>query len=774
VRPRLPMATDTDVTDKALAAGARSPASALRGAWGIELAWLVATMALSLLVAAVVLRLWDAQLHIPIVADGDGLLNVTVVKGMIQHGWYLHNSSVGAPYGEHLNDFSGFDADTLQFLFLRILAFGTSDPAALVNVYYILGYPMVAGAAYAALRGFGISRPNALVTAVVFAALPYHFLRAEGHLFLGNYFAVPAAGWLTVRTLLGQPLAVRHDTGGRVRRWLTPVTIGTALAVIACGGSTLYYAVFAILLVGSAVIVRVVAGRGWRPGVPGVVVAVAIGVVLVLNLLPGLTYEAAHGHNPAVASRSAAESETYSGSLTQTVMPIPGHRIPALARLQAKFQGATTTHGEVGMQIGIVLSLSLFGLLIALLARSVRAERAITPRSRLVGAAAVALLLAILFDTYGGLGSLIANLISPQIRAWNRLTPFIAFFAVVGLAAALDAMAGRVRERAGAAWRGVATVLPIAVAVVVGLVAIWDMTTPGFVPLYKATAASWRSDQRFVTTLEHTLPHGAMVLQLPFHAFPEATGEGTMIDYDEFRGYVHSTDLRWSYGAMKGRPEDWTSAARDAPLSSVLPAAVAAGFVGVYVDQNGYADKGVAIRAQLQKLLGVDAPTDVSEDGRLVYYDASKLASQEQAQLTPPQRTALAETLLKPIAVTYGGGLGPVESDATSNWNWVGLSGSMTIVNSRGAPRKMVLSTDAASTAQSVLRITAPGRPVKVVRFPHVKTPVKIRFTAPAGTSTVALSVDGPDISGADPRDLRAQLFSLHVGEDVTVPRVRP
>ena len=29
-----------------------------------------------------------------------------------------------------------------------------------------------------------------------------------------------------------------------------------------------------------------------------------------------------------------------------------------------------------------------------------------------------------------------------------------------------------------------------------------------------------------------------------------------MVDYDQVRPYLHSDDLRWSYGAMKGRPED--------------------------------------------------------------------------------------------------------------------------------------------------------------------------------------------------------------------------
>ena len=49
---------------------------------------------------------------------------------------------------------------------------------------------------------------------------------------------------------------------------------------------------------------------------------------------------------------------------------------------------------------------------------------------------------------------------------------------------------------------------------------------------------------------------GAMVFQLPYRRFPETQPLARMADYDLMRGYLHSDDLRWSYGFMKGRPGD--------------------------------------------------------------------------------------------------------------------------------------------------------------------------------------------------------------------------
>jgi stage III sporulation protein AD len=73
-------------------------------------------------------------------------------------------------------------------------------------------------------REAGFPLSSLAVGGVLFALVPYHFYRAEGHLMLSAYYAVPLGAYLAVRCARGEPLWV-----GR-RRW------GTAAlcAVIAC------------------------------------------------------------------------------------------------------------------------------------------------------------------------------------------------------------------------------------------------------------------------------------------------------------------------------------------------------------------------------------------------------------------------------------------------------------------------------------------------------------------------------------------------------------
>ena len=61
----------------------------------------------------------------------------------------------------------------------------------------------------------------------------------------------------------------------------------------------------------------------------------------------------------------------------------------------------------------------------------------------------------VFLGTIGGLGSLFALLISPDIRAWNRVSPFLVFFALAGVGVAADAIVRRAGKRLGTRTAGV-------------------------------------------------------------------------------------------------------------------------------------------------------------------------------------------------------------------------------------------------------------------------------------------------------------------------------
>jgi phosphoglycerol transferase len=214
-------------------------------------------------------------------------------------------------------------------------------------------------------------------------------------------------------------------------------------------------------------------------------------------------------------------------------------------------------------------------------------------------------LIAVLFATFGGLAILLALCFGGLLRSNNRISIFIAFFALLALADA----AGRCFQ--GSRRRNVIGVGVIAAVVVLGIL---DQTTSGFVPNYAADKAIFASDRQFVGQIEASLPVGAMVFQLPYIPFPEAVVE----DYQLFRGYLHSRELRWSYGSMRGTTADqWARMIAQLAPEEMVKGLKEQKFAGIYIDRKQMPEGG-DFEARLAGVLGV-API-VSSDRRLAFY----------------------------------------------------------------------------------------------------------------------------------------------------------
>jgi hypothetical protein len=546
--------------------------------------------------SALVLRPWRGSLDVPYVYLGDANLNESWIKGILDHGWYWHNSDLGAPGGQQLFDYPVLSGDPLNVLVLKVLGLFSSDPAVVMNLFFLFTFPLVGVAAYLVLRRLTLSAPVAIALAVLYSLMPYHFVRGEAHLLLSAYYVVPLGAYLVLCVLQDRPLLA----GRRV-------LVGTLAlcAVIALASGSYYYSAFTIVLVAAAAVLRAVALRSRRPLLEGGAVVGAILAVSLVTLLPSFVYWAKHGTNSGVAHRHTFESELYALKFAQLVLPIEHHRIGALAHARSTYDSwFPATEASTSTPLGIVATVGLLWLLaVALVQLAAPGTRLV---SRLAGSAAVASVLAVLFAWIGGLGVFVAA-VEPQIRAWNRLSIFIGFFALLAVGLLLERVLGLMRPLLGA--------LVLCGVLAVGIL---DQTSSTYEPAYRALAADYRSDDDFVDAIESRLPAGAMMLQLPYIRFPEAPPVQRMVDYDLMRGYLHSDDLRWTYGHVKGRDDDPNLAIADEAVPELVRDAKAAGFAGIYVDRFGYADSAASLEQQLTATTG-QAPL-VSPNGRLSFF----------------------------------------------------------------------------------------------------------------------------------------------------------
>jgi hypothetical protein len=693
--------------------------------------WVLATALVATVVAALDLKLWKMHGHVPIFgASGDGAYYLATVKDVVEHGWFWHNPDLGAPFGQANYDFAAPFGDVVHYVIVEVLARVLGDPVLVFNAFFLLCFPLIAVVAYAVMRDLGAAPVAALVGGVLFAFVPYHMLRNQSHLFLTAYYSIPLAVWLAVSLAEGRQLLDR----AKGRR-----TLLVAAACFVVGAASNYYAVFAMIVLLTVVPVAAIARRSPRIALRGLAVTALVAATFTLCHSPAIVYPLVHGANDTVAQRKPAESELFGLKLAYMVIPRPQHRVAFMARRGEVYARNTPLFAE-GFEpsLGTVATLGLIAAIIVLLSTGLGAAAASVRRTRIAAAGAVALA-SFVVGTIGGISALIAYELTPQVRAWNRLSLVIAFASLLAVALLLTALGDRLRARGRPAW------LLGVLAATVGVIGILDQTSPLDAPNYAAVAAAWKIDGDFAATMQHRFPAGTQVLQLPYMSYPENGPVLGVADYDLFKGYLHSTGLRWTYGAVRGRPSDWLAQHQDLAPDQLAACAAAAGFGAVYVDRAGYPDGGAAVTAALQKLAG-PGTSGGSTDGRLEFFDLRPAAARLARSTSAAQRAQISDALLYPVMVGYGDGFSYQEAAGTTIYRWAGPDARVTFDNPLHGTRTVTYSAQlfGGGPGPSTVTLALPDGTRRAIRVDATGRPVRLRLRLRHGDATLRLRTAGP------------------------------
>ncbi len=686
--------------------------------------------------AAWALQLWQADLFVPFDYEGDGLLNIMIVKTIIEKGWYLQTDALGAPAGMMLYDYPA--GDNLVCAMIKGMSLFTSDPVLLTNLFFLLTFPLVAVTALFTGRQLGLSAAPAVLISFLYALLPYHFWRGTTHLYFSAYFLVPPAILITWWASSGNLL--RH-------RWRVWFSLGTCVLL---GCNMAYYPFFACFFFVLAAIMAW-RRRDRRHALMASVLIAVTSAVLVLNLGPNILYAYKYGA-PASGRRYSYESEIAGLKIAQLLLPVTGHRIPALARLKANYDATHPLVNENdwvslgfvgGLGFLILVGWALFIRHPSPLAMGDSLGTSSEPPLQesfglLIEHLSVFNVAAVILATIGGFSALFAVLVTPQIRAFNRISTFIAYFSLLTVALGLEWFARRkVRTRAAAVGFGVALAA-------LGGIGLLDQTGANAQRNWHELKSKFVSDRRFFSEVQADLPAGAMVFELPYAPFPEyGAAINQMIEYSPFRPYLHTHGLRWSYGVIKGRSGDlWTRNTAAQPPEQMLATLRRAGFSAIFLDRSGYADRGAALEAQLQGLLGNHPRSD--SQGRFSFFKFPAAAG----------GPAPALVRLPLVPPEWSGGFYSLETsaDGKNNWRWCASSGEVRFSNETSTDRQVRLTALLKSSTEKPvkLHIHGDGPDESLVINPAGAAFSKVVVLRP-GITTLRFSCDGvpiPNLTG--------------------------
>lgn len=100
-------------------------------------------------------------------------------------------------------------------------------------------------------------------------------------------------------------------------------------------------------------------------------------------------------------------------------------------------------------------------------------------------------------------------------------------------------------------------------------------------------------DRVFSESLEDKLPINSMVFQYPIMLFPEVPPIEKMSDYQNFRPYLFTKNLRYSYGTNKGRFDSvFQSKLSNLKFEELISEIEGYGFSAIVLNKNGMADFG--------------------------------------------------------------------------------------------------------------------------------------------------------------------------------------
>lgn len=519
--------------------------------------------------------------HFPLVYQSDALSVSALIKTILETGWYLHNNALAAPGVYDLTQYPF--VDLINLLFIKLLTLFSHNYIIILNIFYLCSFPLTAVASLFVFRYYGLTRVFALVASLLFTFLPYHFLRGENHLFLSMYFVVPLYLWISLNIFASQAFSFK-------------LAVLVSVFSACCG---FYYAFFGAFFILMSGILAAVDKRVFRPFMQAIMLVSIIFCTIIINIAPSL-FAKTQDSQSVMIHRSPVDAEIYGLKIMQMLLPVDGHTMAGFNKAKAHYNKKAPLVNENHMaSLGVIASLGFLTLLILLFIPRFAVNSYLFLLSRLT-------VFAVLLGTIGGLGAVFAYAISPMIRSYNRISVFIAFFSLCAFFLVLQ-------KYLKPKWHMLLAVFLL----IIGLLDEIPLHDKLFA--FAETKKQFTQDQLFIASIEAQVVPQSLIFQLPVMGFPESMPVYNMHDHDPLRGYLHSHQLKWSYGAFAGStPAKWQTEVSQLAVSQMLSALKAAGFAGIYIDRYGYPDQAQKLVTELHQTLSKEPL--ISANTRFVFF----------------------------------------------------------------------------------------------------------------------------------------------------------
>jgi phosphoglycerol transferase len=692
-------------------------------------------IALTGLAIAAVFKPWLRDWTAPFNYEGDTIFNLILIKSIANSGWTWFLPDLSAPM-------AGFNAIafpqniSLSWSMMKVISLFTKEPGQILNFFWLGSIVLTSLSCHIALRILKLPYWLALPLATLYALLPYALMRNTAHISL-TFMFVPIIGAYAIAIMSGLSLA-KSDANHGVYFW-PPLLWASCVAI---GLDYIYTAYFSCFFLVTAAFLASLDQRSSVPFKRIVApLCIMIGFTLV-NLAPTIWIWMQEGVPPNMGYKSYSDVETY-GLKIRHLLSSPAllELVPAMGKLQFPLENENKSAmlGALG-SLGFVAAI-LYGLV----GRSMD--------SRLLWSAGVLTIAGTLLGTIGGFGAMLSFLLGPDIRAYNRVSPFLAFFSFFVLGHLIFWLQGKIKRKLAPlqiAPRFINGAFIIALtALFVGALIDQSYAVKPLLHRYASDHRQAQEERLFIQAIEDRFPQLTHFYQLPETPFPVDAGTQKMGPYDHGRPYLWSRQLKWSWPNFSIQGQMWLHQIGGMGSDSFLQNLADSGFNAIWLDRNGF-DPASLSQIEGQLLTALGKPLIRSQYDRYAVYGLAPL-------IRPMKADTNQTPLFNPIGINYAKGFYPKEltgKDKLPHY-WSKKSAELKFYNFSDTNKSIVFQALLSYNTGGTLRIQINSR-THTIELKPGQTPLTIPLElTPHSKVSVKLQYDGPAVEAPnDPRQM--------------------
>lgn len=686
--------------------------------------------ALSALFLTIILnQFYNIELDIPISNwGGDDTWTYKNAKTIADTGWLFYNPYLGAPFDTNYLGFPVMTTCNFDYFILKLLILLTGDYIVALNLQYILLFPLIAIISYFVMLQLNINKYLAYCGSLAYSFTPYIFSRGILHLNLSQYQFVP----LTILICFW----LRQDDYFVINKkfFKNYKNIATLIFIILLSNNgEAYYPFFSCFFIIAVGIIRSLNTLKIKDFFKSLAIVLLIAFCLLGTLIPTFM-------NPQTnaAIRGIGDAEVYGLKIIQLLLPNKVYDIPAIDNITSRY---TTNFPLINENycsfLGIVGSVGFIILICCLfikphLVKNLRYLRQLADLN----------IVAILLGTIGGLGSIIALLITPMIRGYNRISIFISYFSILAVLIIFEYLLEKFKKKK---------------IIILGILFLFTLNFLERTPVhnidYDLGKSEYYSDKDFVEMIEASVSENAMIYQMPYHGSLGSGNTNNMKEYDLLKGYLYSDTLRWSHGGMTGSNADlWNKELASKSTIDRIKILSILEFEGIYIDRRAYTSEEITqLELELNQLLNI-API-YSNNGNLEFYNMNDFNKTYKKLYTKDEWIHMQNGVLD--CLNWKNGAYDIEHNEHCEQRWLESTAELLInVNGNYATTREIEFTISTPTSENNSMTMEVNGIVYCYNLSSEPINIKETLLLNPGENTIKLHTDAKKIDTPDSRNL--------------------